>query len=427
MLDRIDTEHEQMRRWYRCAGLSIVSALPLDELAEPAAPSRPDLIIEETPASAVDEYVLKTTHTAAVGEPGAPWLEVRRGPDGYLLRWPDALDVIIREDGSRMQVCKRDEIDDSIPRLLLCQALSFVLPAHGREGFHASAVEIEGRAVIVSGDSGRGKSTIATALCQAGGKLLADDLAVVRVAGGVPYVEPTSSRTWLVREVAAQMAEGGAVDELRRVHKVAVRGAGIEPARDAVPLGAIYLLGFKAQDPEIGDRLTGNEASLGLLGAGFNFVVRTPARLRNQFRVNDAMLGSVPVRTIFWEANPERARRLARAIIEQLRGNEPVLKPAPRTNGSHQRAEGSSDRRKLLEVLAASGIGDAETDETFDEPLLRTAQVATLLRTSDRTIRTWAEAGKLTYIKTLGGRRLFPASGVMAVLNTMRGGSHEEE
>jgi excisionase family DNA binding protein len=71
-------------------------------------------------------------------------------------------------------------------------------------------------------------------------------------------------------------------------------------------------------------------------------------------------------------------------------------------------------------------VGPDGDDGAFDEPLLRTSQVAALLRTSDRTVRTWAELGKLHFIKTLGGRRLFPASAVMQVLNEMRGVPREE-
>jgi excisionase family DNA binding protein len=86
--------------------------------------------------------------------------------------------------------------------------------------------------------------------------------------------------------------------------------------------------------------------------------------------------------------------------------------------------DGVAERHRVFDALRAAGVTDLP-DETYDEPLLRTAQVAALLRSSDRTIRTWADAGKLPYIKTLGGRRLFPASGVMSVLQSMR--AHREE
>ena len=459
--------HEEIpiqRHWFSSAGLNIVSSMSLDDLAEAGIPGRPDLSIEEIGAPVADEYTAQTTHVVSIGEVGAPWLEVRRGSDGYLARWPGALDVIIPNDGRRMLVHQRAPISDSVGRLLLCQGMSFVLPMHGREGLHASAVDIDGRAVVISGRSGRGKPTLATALCRKGGRLLSDDLTSVRLGeDGTPMVDVSSKRVWLMREVAANMfGENGTVD-LNRLHKVAVGGDGVRPGTRAAPLGAVYLIGYRGGEPEISEPMHGKHALVGLLGALFNFVIRTPERLDLQFRIATEVCARAPVRTLKWEVGPETAERVADMIIEQLNAADaspPAAQPNdragrlhvvgdPKTNG-HRDANGhhdaivdptvaallgedgavgpgsvtSPERSRLIDELRRAGVQDVPEDD--DELLLRTSQVAALLRSSDRTIRTWADAGKLSYIKTLGGRRLFPASAVMTVLRSMQGGSHKE-
>jgi len=50
------------------------------------------------------------------------------------------------------------------------------------------------------------------------------------------------------------------------------------------------------------------------------------------------------------------------------------------------------------------------------EPLLTPAEVATMFRVDPKTVTRWAKAGKLTSIRTLGGRRSNNKSKVRALL-----------
>lgn len=74
------------------------------------------------------------------------------------------------------------------------------------------------------------------------------------------------------------------------------------------------------------------------------------------------------------------------------------------------------DRAGLLELLEATG-GPAR--RAGDEHYFRTSEVATILRVSVRAVRSWADAGKLACVRTEGGHRLFPASGVRDALDRM--------
>ena len=50
------------------------------------------------------------------------------------------------------------------------------------------------------------------------------------------------------------------------------------------------------------------------------------------------------------------------------------------------------------------------------EPLLTPAEVATIFRVNPKTVTRWAEAGKLTSIRTLGGHRRFREKEVLDLL-----------
>lgn len=78
------------------------------------------------------------------------------------------------------------------------------------------------------------------------------------------------------------------------------------------------------------------------------------------------------------------------------------------------------DRTELVLMLERAGLPLREYP-ALEEPLLTTSQVALILRTSPRTIRNWADGGKIGAIRSLGGRRLFPASAVLAALQSMTG------
>jgi excisionase family DNA binding protein len=51
------------------------------------------------------------------------------------------------------------------------------------------------------------------------------------------------------------------------------------------------------------------------------------------------------------------------------------------------------------------------SNTTIDTPsYLRTAEVATILHVSPKTVSRWAKEGKLPFLRTLGGHRRYPAA-----------------
>lgn len=53
-----------------------------------------------------------------------------------------------------------------------------------------------------------------------------------------------------------------------------------------------------------------------------------------------------------------------------------------------------------------------------NEPLLTPGEVATLFRVDPKTVTRWAQAGKITAIRTLGGHRRYKESEIRAALGS---------
>lgn len=67
-----------------------------------------------------------------------------------------------------------------------------------QERIHASAVAINGRAVLIMGPSGAGKSDLALRLIDRGASLVSDDYILVRQSAGLVVAEPPATIVGLI-------------------------------------------------------------------------------------------------------------------------------------------------------------------------------------------------------------------------------------
>jgi hypothetical protein len=151
---------------YTLYGLHIQSDMPLDGLQAAEPVSHPDVRVTEG-----------TTPSALPGAHSGVLYEVT--PREFLLN----IEGIARyhvQDGARITVQPAPGADDAAVRLfLLGSALGVLLHQRGMLPMHASAVAVDGRAVLFTGASGAGKSTTAAALAARGYPVVADDITVV--------------------------------------------------------------------------------------------------------------------------------------------------------------------------------------------------------------------------------------------------------
>ena len=228
--------------------------------------------------------------TREVRQEGAMLLSVDQDDSrGYLLTAPGIGSALV--DPSGLQVlCAPEAQAREWEALLIGQVLPLAATLRGLEVFHAAGVVHVGRAHLLCGPQGIGKTTLAAHLIIRGAQLLSDDV----VALDDRLIAHTGSTVLNVRDVTLRSGLIGSVAGLRRVHTVdgRARFASEHPA-EATPLGAIYLLEHARTGAPI-ERLPQPSAAT-LLGATFNLSVRTATRLAHHLDLCARLARLIPV------------------------------------------------------------------------------------------------------------------------------------
>ncbi len=122
----------------------------------------------------------------------------------------------IAREGAAIRCAATVPGDTASCRFLLDTVLWFTSLVRGHQAVHASAVAIQGRAVLLMAQTGWGKSTLATALLQRGAALVADDVVVLEQNDdGVIVAQPGPPVMNLpIRELGASRSESWFAEEL---------------------------------------------------------------------------------------------------------------------------------------------------------------------------------------------------------------------
>lgn len=103
-------------------------------------------------------------------------------PRGYGHFADDSLICEVDPRGESLRLAPGSHPTDREARIHLRTAVPKILALRGIRALHASAVEIEGSLLVFSGRSGAGKTTSARALAEAGGRLVSEDMLILRQA-----------------------------------------------------------------------------------------------------------------------------------------------------------------------------------------------------------------------------------------------------
>ncbi|MDB5440166.1 MAG: HPr kinase/phosphorylase [Caulobacteraceae bacterium] len=189
---------------------------------------------------------------------------------------------------------------------------------HQRGGMvlHASAVAVDGEAVLFCGASGQGKSTLAATLAARGHALVSDDVSLVTLgAGGAPMVSPDGRALKLddpaIGQLGLETARGAAPAGQPEKSYVAAprRWTGGD-----LPLRAIYMLRSGAEALAI-DRLPSAAALSGLRrNAHRPRLVRGTGRDAGYFEITARLLGRVGVFTLGQPRDLAQLPRTAQAL-----------------------------------------------------------------------------------------------------------------
>ena len=180
---------------YQLFGWRVQSALPLPELLPWRGDARaPDLIVEMGAVPLPGQDLPSFSPAIQIGSTG-----VRVAIPAVATFWVEAgqrvvIEPILLEDAPDIRV------------FLLGTVLAILCFQRGLLPLHASAVDIGGRVLLLSGISGAGKSTLAAAFSARGYRLLSDDLCALEVQEGQPLrILPAFPRVKLWRDSAEQL------------------------------------------------------------------------------------------------------------------------------------------------------------------------------------------------------------------------------
>jgi hypothetical protein len=244
----------------------------------------------------------------------------------YRLRYPDGTLFVI-DAGVRMlwgEAPARATLDDTAT-YLLGPVMGFVLRLHGTPSLHASAVAVDGRAVVLAGHSGRGKSAAAAAFARLGHPVLGDDVAAVTQRRGTLHVQPAYPRVRLWPEAVEGMF--GSAEALPLLTPtwskrfLALGGRAAPFHRAALPLGAVYVLderepGLRAPRFEA---LAPREALVALVGHACVAYLLDRAMRSREFELFSRIAGETSVVRVTPPADLGRIESLCGAIAADAR------------------------------------------------------------------------------------------------------------
>ena len=218
-------------QFYRVSGLSVASEIALPGLIAGTAERAPQVTIRRGP---VPENLPQPSAS------GPTWQVAGKQ---FLLRIPDIARFLLNDGREIVFAPESDESAADIPIFLLGTVFGILLHQREQIVLHASAVRVNGRAVLFCGASGAGKSTLAAALAQRGYPLVTDDFCTLTIDGsGAPMVYPDGRQLKLWAQAIDRLDLAQQRGE--RVRK-SLEKFYVEPGEvftDPLALGAVYAL-----------------------------------------------------------------------------------------------------------------------------------------------------------------------------------------
>jgi hypothetical protein len=211
----------------------------------------------------------------------------------FVVSFPDRQITCVRGASASLEMVRQ---------LLVGHVLPLVFAGKGALALHASAVRVPDGVVVFVGSTGRGKSTIASALGMRGYPLMADDCAVVDVDDRRCRVRPLDVGIRLWPDAMTTLGVRGVgrrnPSEDRKARRTA-RALGIPTHTRPALLHRIYLLEPAAmKSPVRIDAVPRSDAVVALLAASFHLGMDRPDQMRRAFDRLTTLASRVPVRRL---------------------------------------------------------------------------------------------------------------------------------
>jgi hypothetical protein len=191
-------------------------------------------------------------------ESGNPNITIWLIDDRYFcIRYIDRTEFIIDRLSLEIWAKWPDDLTlEDTATYLLGPILGFVLRLRNTLCFHASAIAINDRVLVLIGDAGAGKSTTAAAFAQQGYGILSDDVVALADLGGRYLVQPAYPRIRLWNpSVQALYGKSDALQRIVPTHPtwdkryVDLTQPNYKFHSEPLPLAAIYYLNSRSDSP----------------------------------------------------------------------------------------------------------------------------------------------------------------------------------
>lgn len=283
---------------------------------------------EEIPAEA-EALIFVSSDLDESGKPALRIWQVARG--AYLhLQYCDGMQFWAEREGKSVWAMWPESASlADAATYLLGPVLGLVLRLHGVMCLHASAVEIEGRAVALVGDAGAGKSTTAAAFARRGQGVISDDISAVIECDSEFCVMPAYPYLSLWPE-SVKMLYGPdkalphfSPNWEKRLLALAENRLRFEDR--ALALGAIFLLGERSSDAPAPflETLAPQKNLMALVANSYATRLLDQEMRAREFSLLGRLLSVVPVWRVSAHQDPERLDQLCEIIfkaVKELKG-----------------------------------------------------------------------------------------------------------
>jgi len=223
----------------------------------------------------------------------------------FQLVYSDGIQFVVDATAQRLWgTCVPPLTIDDIATYLSGPVMGFVLRRRGLMSLHASAVCIDGLAVVFCGESQSGKSTSAAALALRGVPVLCEDVTPLLEEAGSFQVEPGYPRVCLWPDtVASLLGTPNALPQLTPTWEKCFLPLNCDGARfeqQKRPLGMIYLLAQRSQEeraPWI-EEISPREALLELVQNTYMKRLLDRTQRAAEFDLLSRVVMQVPIRRI---------------------------------------------------------------------------------------------------------------------------------
>lgn len=299
------------KQGYKVFGLTFCSDFVLD--SDPFPPGNDyDVLIERGKIPKIKFKLLKEGVCFLAGE------------KDFLLDIPDIAKYWISE-GNRIVVEPHPQTtEDSIVLFLTGSAMGALLIQRGTLALHASAVEKNGKAILFSGISGAGKSTINKLLQNKAYRFVADDISVISKEENSVF--PGFHRMKIWKDVLVFLKNP--IHEEKRIRpeimKYHVSAKTLTPDR-AIPVKVIYILRTHNKETFVCDTLEGIDKFNALKNNTYRspYIAGKEAQ-KNHFEQCTRLAKSIIVKRITRPRNNKDLEKLADFVVNDLKKIKPL-------------------------------------------------------------------------------------------------------